>query len=284
MKPESPTKLDIGIQQKQYIDTPKDVTKNNKNVKNTTAVNLIDEKVEVQPMVITNGAEIKTAAVTNGNDQNSIDSSNNNNSNKNNINNINNNNKSNNINNVHSNSNEELDDMPNKELLSKISETLAEFYGGGKDHDETEGAQKNWPNSNAKVFDGTLTKEGEDIINNMSPEIKIRDFAFPTDDPRHWGQEIPEEEVEEEEEEEDIEYLNRRARALYDFPAENSSELSFQEGDILFVQCQKYEGWFMANLGEETGLIPVNYVKILGDDEDDEDEYGNWAEEGNNNE
>jgi hypothetical protein len=124
----------------------------------------------------------------------------------------------------------------------------------------------------------TLTKEGEDIVNNMSPEVKIRDFAFPTDDPRHWGQKILEEE------EEDNEYVNRRARALYDFVAENSSELSFQEGDILLVQCRQYDGWLMANLGEETGLIPENYVRLLDDGEEDEDEYGNWAEEGNNDE
>ncbi|CAG8518484.1 9912_t:CDS:2 [Rhizophagus irregularis] len=126
MKQESPTTLDIGIQQhKQFIDTPKDVTKSNKNVKDTTAA-------------------------------------------------------------------KELDDMPNKELLSKISETLAEFYGGGKDYDESEEAQKERPRSCAK--------------------------------------------------------------------AENSSELSFHEGDILLVQCRQYDGWLMANLGEETGLIPENYL------------------------
>ncbi|CAB5099022.1 uncharacterized protein OCT59_027757 [Rhizophagus irregularis] len=303
MKQESPTTLDIGIQQhKQFIDTPKDVTKSNKNVKDTTAASLIDKNVgndnknnnenndndnpqpidkkisEVQPMVITNGTDIKTVAMTNGNDQNSIDNSNNNNNT--------NNNKSNNkSNNVNSNSKEELDDMPNKELLSKISETLAEFYGGGKDYDESEEAQKERPRSCAKVSNITLTNEeegeGEDIVNSIYPEIKIRDFAFPTDDPRHWGQKI----IEEEEEEEDSEYVNRRARALYDFVAENSSELSFHEGDILLVQCRQYDGWLMANLGEETGLIPENYVKLLDDDDDDDDdEYGNWAEEGNNDE
>ncbi|CAB4412970.1 unnamed protein product [Rhizophagus irregularis] len=230
MKQESPTTLDIGIQQhKQFIDTPKDVTKSNKNVKDTTAASLIDK-------------------------------------------------------NKYNQCKEELDDMPNKELLSKISETLAEFYGGGKDYDESEEAQKERPRSCAKVSNITLTNEeegeGEDVVNSIYPEIKIRDFAFPTDDPRHWGQKI----IEEEEEEEDSEYVNRRARALYDFVAENSSELSFHEGDILLVQCRQYDGWLMANLGEETGLIPENYVKLLDDDDDDEDEYGNWAEEGNNDE
>ncbi|GBC15694.2 NAP1-binding protein 2 [Rhizophagus irregularis DAOM 181602=DAOM 197198] len=231
MKQESPTTLDIGIQQhKQFIDTPKDVTKSNKNVKDTTAASLIDK-------------------------------------------------------NKYNQCKEELDDMPNKELLSKISETLAEFYGGGKDYDESEEAQKERPRSCAKVSNITLTNEeegeGEDIVNSIYPEIKIRDFAFPTDDPRHWGQKI----IEEEEEEEDSEYVNRRARALYDFVAENSSELSFHEGDILLVQCRQYDGWLMANLGEETGLIPENYVKLLDDDDDDDDdEYGNWAEEGNNDE
>ncbi|RIA95659.1 hypothetical protein C1645_756964 [Glomus cerebriforme] len=270
MKQESPTSLDIGIQQqKSFINAPKEVTKNNNSVKNEKVGNdikvnnddndnsqTIDKKLsEVHPMEIKKEVEIKNI-VTNGNDQNFVD---------------NNNSKSNNVN---INNNKEFDDMPNKELLSKLSETLAEFYGGGNDNDGIKEPQKKRPRSCAK--DG----ERVDTVNNTFPEIKIRDFAFPIDDPRHWGQIIPEEE----EEEEDNEYMNRRARALYDFTAENSSELSFQEGDILLVQNRQYDGWLMASLGEETGLVPENYVKILGEDEEDEDEYGNWAEEGNNDE
>ncbi|CAG8532618.1 16235_t:CDS:2 [Acaulospora colombiana] len=68
-------------------------------------------------------------------------------------------------------------------------------------------------------------------------------------------------------------------RALYDFRAENPSELSFQEGDILLIQDRQCAGWLIADLGEETGLVPENYVALLGDDEEEEDEYGDWANE-----
>ncbi|CAI2181664.1 685_t:CDS:2 [Funneliformis geosporum] len=112
---------------------------------------------------------------------------------------------------------------------------------------------------------------------NQFPEIKIRDFAFSTDDPRHWGQRIPSSS----DGEEDDEYTNRHARALYDFVAENQNELSFQEGDILLIRYRQCEGWLFAELGEKTGLIPDNYILLL-DNDIEEDEYGNWAEEGDN--
>ncbi|CAG8521679.1 14725_t:CDS:2, partial [Funneliformis caledonium] len=196
---------------------------------------------EVKSMEISNGTEIQPVT-TNGNSQNCID---------------------------------RFDDDMDKELLCKISETLAEFYGGGSKVDEIGEPQKKRPRSCAKEY-SIISIEGE----NQFPEIKIRDFAFSTDDPRHWGQRIP---SSSDGEEEDDEYTNRRARALYDFVAENQNELSFQEGDILLILYRQCEGWLFAELDEKTGLIPDNYILLL-DDDIEEDEYGNWAEEGDNNE
>ncbi|CAI2183798.1 4950_t:CDS:2 [Funneliformis geosporum] len=159
-----------------------------------------------------------------------------------------------------------------KDLISKISATLAEFYGGGNKNDEIEKSQKKRPRSYAKEY-SIISIEGD----NQFPEIKIRDFAFSTDDPRHWGQRIPSSS----DGEEDDEYTNRHARALYDFVAENQNELSFQEGDILLIRYRQCEGWLFAELGEKTGLIPDNYILLL-DNDIEEDEYGNWAEEGDN--
>ena len=60
----------------------------------------------------------------------------------------------------------------------------------------------------------------------------------------------------------------KKAVALYDFEAENPSELSFKEGDTLTIKNQPYEGWFMAELRGESGLIPENYIQKTDDDED----------------
>ncbi|ORX77398.1 SH3-domain-containing protein [Basidiobolus meristosporus CBS 931.73] len=88
------------------------------------------------------------------------------------------------------------------------------------------------------------------------PELKIRDFAYPPSDPRHWG-----EYVEEEEEEDDVESV--QVRALYDFTAESPDELSFSEGDILNIQYKECEGWLVGYLEDQVGLIPENYVEFI---------------------
>ncbi|KAK9718601.1 HOG (high osmolarity glycerol) pathway protein [Basidiobolus ranarum] len=89
--------------------------------------------------------------------------------------------------------------------------------------------------------------------NSDEPELKIRDFAYPEDDPRHWGEYV--------EEEEDVEFV--QVRALYDFTAENPDELSFCEDDILNIQYKQCEGWLVGYLEDRIGLIPENYVELI---------------------
>ncbi|XP_040589102.1 peroxisome biogenesis factor 13 isoform X2 [Mesocricetus auratus] len=59
------------------------------------------------------------------------------------------------------------------------------------------------------------------------------------------------------------------ARAEYDFNAASDEEISFRAGDMLNLALKerqpKVRGWLLASLdGQTTGLIPANYVKILG--------------------
>ncbi|KAB0354120.1 hypothetical protein FD755_023183, partial [Muntiacus reevesi] len=59
------------------------------------------------------------------------------------------------------------------------------------------------------------------------------------------------------------------ARAEYDFVAVSEEEISFRAGDMLNLalkeQQPRVRGWLLASLdGQTTGLIPANYVKILG--------------------
>ncbi|KAL0983748.1 hypothetical protein UPYG_G00132220 [Umbra pygmaea] len=59
------------------------------------------------------------------------------------------------------------------------------------------------------------------------------------------------------------------ARAEYDFTAASDSELSVNAGDMLNLapkeQQPRVRGWLLASVdGQTTGLVPANYVKVLG--------------------
>ncbi|KAM8809333.1 peroxisome biogenesis factor 13 [Eudromia elegans] len=58
-------------------------------------------------------------------------------------------------------------------------------------------------------------------------------------------------------------------RAEYDFNALSEEEISFRAGDMLKLapkeQQPKIRGWLLASYdGQTTGLVPANYIKILG--------------------
>ncbi|NXB04834.1 PEX13 protein, partial [Cnemophilus loriae] len=58
-------------------------------------------------------------------------------------------------------------------------------------------------------------------------------------------------------------------RAEYDFNALSEEEISFRAGDMLRLapkeQQPKIRGWLLASYdGQTTGLVPANYIKILG--------------------
>ncbi|XP_038057859.1 peroxisomal membrane protein PEX13-like isoform X1 [Patiria miniata] len=59
------------------------------------------------------------------------------------------------------------------------------------------------------------------------------------------------------------------ARAEFDFEAEGSNELSFKAGSMINLAPKemqpKVRGWVLASVdGQSTGLVPANYIKILG--------------------
>ncbi|KAJ9085605.1 HOG (high osmolarity glycerol) pathway protein [Entomophthora muscae] len=100
-------------------------------------------------------------------------------------------------------------------------------------------------------------------------EIKVRDYGFPGWDLRHWGQPLPDDETESEGEsegslEKKSDECTGPARALYDFEAENPSELSFRKGDELYIHYRQCEGWLVGFFKDEKlGLIPENYVEFI---------------------
>lgn len=59
------------------------------------------------------------------------------------------------------------------------------------------------------------------------------------------------------------------ARAEFDFAAASEEEISLQVGDMLNLapkeQQPRVRGWLLASVdGQTTGLVPANYVKVLG--------------------
>ncbi|KAG0004361.1 hypothetical protein BGZ79_009505 [Entomortierella chlamydospora] len=111
--------------------------------------------------------------------------------------------------------------------------------------------------------------------------ITVRDFAYPKPHPYHYGNYPPEpvhEESEDDEEFEEEELVEDEyqeanegeeeracghARGLYDFDAENSTELTFKEGDYLWIHCRQFPGWFLGEMNGARGLVPSNYVEMI---------------------
>ncbi len=51
--------------------------------------------------------------------------------------------------------------------------------------------------------------------------------------------------------------------AMYDFEAENPGELSFKEGDKIFLKSQIDDNWFDGMLNGRSGYFPVTYVTVV---------------------
>ncbi|KAF9433915.1 hypothetical protein BGZ76_008812 [Entomortierella beljakovae] len=179
------------------------------------------------------------------------------------------------------------EDLPDQELLR----TLAAFLRGGSSHDEKKSTKKK--NESRKLNDSSPNSPGVcDLV------VTVRDFAYPKSHPYHNGDYPPEsssegsddeDEDEGEDDEDDVgvdgefdaqaadqtmEYPTTttteeeerscgHARGLYDFDAENSTELTFKEGDYMWIHCLQFPGWFLGEIDGQQGLVPSNYVELV---------------------
>lgn len=57
----------------------------------------------------------------------------------------------------------------------------------------------------------------------------------------------------------------QRARAVFDYVAEEENELSFKEGDIITITYQDDSGWWEGELAGKSGLFPGNYVELIAE-------------------
>ncbi|KJE91251.1 osteoclast-stimulating factor [Capsaspora owczarzaki ATCC 30864] len=50
-------------------------------------------------------------------------------------------------------------------------------------------------------------------------------------------------------------------KAVFDYKAQRPDELTFEEGDVLYILEKFNNGWWKARTGKNVGLIPSNYVE-----------------------
>eukprot|EP01087_Luapelamoeba_hula_P024536 TRINITY_DN937_c0_g1_i1.p1 TRINITY_DN937_c0_g1~~TRINITY_DN937_c0_g1_i1.p1 ORF type:complete len:508 (-),score=137.72 TRINITY_DN937_c0_g1_i1:123-1646(-) len=58
-------------------------------------------------------------------------------------------------------------------------------------------------------------------------------------------------------------YVEIKAKALFDYEAANETELTFKAGDVLIVTEQDQSGWWYAELNGKQGFVPNNYVEEI---------------------
>ncbi|KAG0252601.1 HOG (high osmolarity glycerol) pathway protein, partial [Mortierella polycephala] len=172
--------------------------------------------------------------------------------------------------------NMDLKDLPDQALLKSLASFLR-----GEDNQEnatsTISSSSSSKQATTNSNDHSITKpQGCDLV------VTVRDFAYPKSHPCHFGN-YPSEPTYEESDVEEDEYYDEQedeswgsgsasqeedrtqghARGLYDFDAENSSELSFKEGDVLYIYSRQFPGWFLGEMNGAQGLVPENYVELI---------------------
>ncbi|KAI7879014.1 hypothetical protein K492DRAFT_238197 [Lichtheimia hyalospora FSU 10163] len=98
-----------------------------------------------------------------------------------------------------------------------------------------------------------------------SPDVYVRDFAYPEGTSLHYG--IVDQKQQQRRDSlvslSSPDFTGCQARALYDFVPETEYEIGMNEGDIVWVQYRQCPGWLVADVQNETGLVPESYVDLL---------------------
>lgn len=62
-----------------------------------------------------------------------------------------------------------------------------------------------------------------------------------------------------------ISFLQKTVRAMYDYTAADSDEVSFKDGDVIVNVQSIDEGWMYGTVQRtgKTGMLPANYVEAI---------------------
>ncbi|KAF9132163.1 HOG (high osmolarity glycerol) pathway protein [Mortierella sp. 14UC] len=180
------------------------------------------------------------------------------------------------------------DEEMDKDLLKTLSSFLHSQEQSASTKDRKDRSAKDRSSTTSTWDDKTVdsgfftsagSSENEPALCDLV--VSVRDFAYATSHPYHRGDFPPEPVYEESDVEEDYDEdygtpdddevedddeegrTQGQARGLYDFDAENESELSFREGDFLWIHYQQFPGWFLGEMGGRSGLVPENYVQLI---------------------
>ncbi|KAF9156024.1 HOG (high osmolarity glycerol) pathway protein [Linnemannia schmuckeri] len=182
------------------------------------------------------------------------------------------------------------DEEMDKELLKTLSSflksqgqsTTDSNSKGGKDRNPKDRSSTMSTWDDKTIDSGFFPSAGPSDSEPASCDlvVTVRDFAYATSHPFHRGEYPPEPVYEESDIEEDYDEdfdirgenvddddeedrTQGQARGLYDFDAENESELSFKEGDFVWIHYRQFPGWFLGEKEGKSGLVPENYVQLL---------------------
>ncbi|KAG1139341.1 hypothetical protein G6F37_011926 [Rhizopus arrhizus] len=96
---------------------------------------------------------------------------------------------------------------------------------------------------------------GSDVV------VTVRDFAYPKDSPLHFGNPLPHNQSTISLSSPD--FTGRDARALFDFVPETEYEIELKAGQLIWVQYRQCPGWLIADVEDQTGLVPESYVEFV---------------------
>ncbi|KAI9468230.1 MAG: hypothetical protein EXX96DRAFT_543897 [Benjaminiella poitrasii] len=112
-------------------------------------------------------------------------------------------------------------------------------------------------------FEQMAIKAKDSVQNN---NIIIRDFAYPVDSPLHFGLNKKITALEDSQSTISLsspDFTGRDARALFDFKPETEYEVGLKAGQSIWVQYRQCPGWLIADVQDETGLIPETYMHYV---------------------
>ncbi|CAO3589440.1 unnamed protein product [Absidia cylindrospora] len=119
------------------------------------------------------------------------------------------------------------------------------------------------PGNSEQQHEDDVSSSDSSCSGSGQGNVIIRDFAYPDSSPLHHGQlnETPRNES-------NISLSSSRfngcqAKALYDFTPETDYEIAMKSGQTIWIQYRQCAGWLIADVDDETGLVPESYIELI---------------------